>query len=177
MGQTASANSIVLQERRTRESLSIVVSDEVLDRLTSEPKMKEPEPEPEREPDPRAYHHVHFSDFAQIDNPAVADQESEFTKNKNYWKKRLEDLQEVHERIKQVLETEKDRGYKDVQVTLPQAEDEKGEKPCVDNLNEVADCYKTNSQKPLLCDKEVLNFVSCLRGKTMEKLNEKKEGA
>uniref|UniRef100_A0A1B6K9M9 CHCH domain-containing protein n=1 Tax=Graphocephala atropunctata TaxID=36148 RepID=A0A1B6K9M9_9HEMI len=176
MGQAASAHGIAQQERRPRESVSIVLSEEVLDRLIGRPEtMKEPEREPDPKFDPRNYRQVDFSDFQQIDNPALVDQESEFTKNKNYWKKRLEDLQEVHERIKQVLETEKDRGFKDVQVTLPRTEDEKGEKPCVDSLTEVADCYKTNPQEPLVCDKEVSNFVSCLRDKRMEMLSEKKE--
>lgn len=132
----------------------VIITDEVRKRLNGEidAKMKEPQAvkNVSKERDRQA---------ELVDNPAIADQESELTKNKNYWKKRLEDLQENHEKIKTVLEAERKQGYKDVE----------------DNMKSVQACYKDNAKEPLTCDKEVVNFVNCIKSKRAESLGNKKQ--
>lgn len=167
MGQIASVNAMKVNQNIGAD---VLITDEVRKRLNGEidAKMKEPQAvkNVSKERDRQA---------ELVDNPAIADQESELTKNKDYWKKRLEDLQENHEKIKAVLETERQQGYKDVEGTLSESESKSGEKPCEDNMKSVQGCYKDNAKEPLTCDKEVVNFVNCIKSKRAESLGAKKQ--
>lgn len=100
----------------------------------------------------------------------VADDESEQTKNKNYWKQRLEDQQSMHEKIVTVLEEEKKTGKEDVQgasVYRRQEEDDDSKQA----FDEVAKCYQSNPKQPLLCDKEVAEFITFVRTMKIKELD------
>lgn len=73
-----------------------------------------------------------------------------------------------------VLETETKQGYKAVEGTLSKSESKTGEKLCEDNTKAVQGCYKDNAKEQLTCDKEVVNFVNCIKSKRAESFETKK---
>lgn len=181
MGQTESTAKGTVAEPE-QEPVNILLSEKVFTRLTREPDSAMKKTEMKTNPEPARATSAHYMqgstsapDLYQLDNPAVADQESELTKNKNYWKKRLENLQQTQEKIKVILEEESKRGFEDAQASLTSGSPDSTEKPCADNLGTVADCYKSNAKEPLTCDKEVTEFVTCLKTARMEMLKPKEE--
>lgn len=112
-----------------------------------------------------------------VDNQALTNQDSELTRNKNYWKKRLDDLQANQDKVKKVLERAREQGYMDVvgQGAPSESKSKTSEKTwtCEDHLSAMKSCYKENSKEPLKCEKEVCNFLACVSRNRAESLKTK----
>ncbi|KAG8332621.1 uncharacterized protein LOC124359432 [Homalodisca vitripennis] len=108
-----------------------------------------------------------------ITSSMIRDQiEKELEKNDRYWERRIKGLQENQNRITQVMESEFNKAYKEIENNFPTLAPKDATIPCQDYKSMVVDCFKNNANHTLNCSKLVNDFAACVSNSRSKRHNE-----
>uniref|UniRef100_A0A1B6GRK2 CHCH domain-containing protein n=1 Tax=Cuerna arida TaxID=1464854 RepID=A0A1B6GRK2_9HEMI len=108
-----------------------------------------------------------------ITSSMIRDQiEKELEKNDRYWERRIKTLQDNQNRITQVMESEFNKAYKEIENNFPTLAPKDATIPCQDYKSMVVDCFKNNANHTLNCSKLVNDFAACVSNSRTKRHNE-----
>ncbi|KAL0281397.1 UNVERIFIED_CONTAM: hypothetical protein PYX00_002395 [Menopon gallinae] len=100
--------------------------------------------------------------------------EKELKESENYWSKRIENLEQQHVELKQVMEDQYHKAVDEINNQVPRPPPDTPF-PCMEHKNRVLSCYSKNSKQPLLCAEAVTEFADCVTNRRIDSLQGRKE--